>query len=114
MPAPTTTSRAAALHALRPDLDDPVAGTAAWARAALDEGLLDLPLPGLGCDEDVALVAALAHRRGGAHRDHPGPHQRPAALPGRWRVRRPLGRPRLTRAQSAGSQGTGSTRAEFT
>ena len=33
---------------LRPDLDDPVARTAAWARAALDDGLLDLPLPGRG------------------------------------------------------------------
>ena len=48
MPAPTTTSRAVALQALRPDLDDPVARTAAWARAALDEGLLDLPLPARG------------------------------------------------------------------
>lgn len=48
MSAPTTTSRAAALRALRPDLHDPVTRTAAWARAALDAGLLDLPLPGRG------------------------------------------------------------------
>ena len=48
MSATTTSTRAAALLALRPDLDDPVARTAAWARAALDAGLLDLPLPGRG------------------------------------------------------------------
>jgi alkylation response protein AidB-like acyl-CoA dehydrogenase len=58
MPAPTTTSRAVALQALRPDLDDPVARTAGWARAALDEGLLDLPLPARGAT--TVRFAALA------------------------------------------------------
>src|SRR4029078_4348776 len=46
---PTTpTVRAAALRDLRPELADPVERTALWARAALDAGLLDLPLPGRG------------------------------------------------------------------
>jgi alkylation response protein AidB-like acyl-CoA dehydrogenase len=47
MPAPAT-SYDAALLAARPDLDDPVARTATWARAAHDAGLLDLTLPGRG------------------------------------------------------------------
>jgi hypothetical protein len=46
MSTSATTSRAAALHALRPDLDDQVARTAAWSRAALDAGLLELPCRG--------------------------------------------------------------------
>jgi alkylation response protein AidB-like acyl-CoA dehydrogenase len=37
---------------LRPDCDDPVERTAGWARAALDAGLLDLPLPGRGATGD--------------------------------------------------------------
>ena len=48
MLATAPSSRVAALHALRPDLADPVQRTAGWARAALDLGLLDLPLPGAG------------------------------------------------------------------
>ena len=54
----TSTVRAAALRDLRPDLADPVERTARWARAALDAGLLDLPLPGRGATADR--FAALA------------------------------------------------------
>ena len=64
---PTTpTVRAAALRDLRPELADPVARTALWARAALDAGLLDLPLPGRGATgERFAALADL----GGADLD---------------------------------------------
>lgn len=49
MPAPSTTSSGAtSVLAVRPDLADPVARTAGWARAALAAGNLDLPLPGRG------------------------------------------------------------------
>jgi alkylation response protein AidB-like acyl-CoA dehydrogenase len=59
MSAPET-SHDAQLLALRPDLDDPVPRTAAWARAAHDVGLLDLPLPGRGATvERFACLADL-------------------------------------------------------
>ena len=54
---------------------------------------------------------------GAAHRRDPRAHQRAAAVAGRWRLRRPPGRPGIATArggQWAGSQGSGSTRAEFT
>jgi alkylation response protein AidB-like acyl-CoA dehydrogenase len=53
-----TTQRAAALRDLGPDLADPVERTARWARAGLDAGMLDLPLPGRGAT--VERFAALA------------------------------------------------------
>lgn len=44
---------------LRPPIADPVRRTAIWVRAALDDGLLDLPLPGRGATEErFATLAA--------------------------------------------------------
>ena len=48
MPESPSSSLRAVLTALRPDQDDPVSRTSQWARRALDDGLLDLPLPGRG------------------------------------------------------------------
>lgn len=48
IPADLPADRVGEILALRPDEPDPVARTAGWARAALDAGLLDLPLPGRG------------------------------------------------------------------
>ncbi len=49
---------ASRVERLRPDGTDPVRRTATWVRAALDDGLLDLPLPGRGATE--ARFAALS------------------------------------------------------
>lgn len=60
MPDPRTTSGLVSVRDARPDLTDPVARTAAWARAAVSGGLLDLPLPGRGATaERFATLADL-------------------------------------------------------
>jgi alkylation response protein AidB-like acyl-CoA dehydrogenase len=66
MPTTPTLRAAPELRDLRPDLPDPVERTALWARAALDAGLLDLPLPGRGATAER--FAALADL-GGADLD---------------------------------------------
>ena len=49
---PTAGPARARLARLRPDVDDPVARTARWARDLLTHGFLDLPLPGRGATPD--------------------------------------------------------------
>lgn len=49
---PTAGPARARLARLRPDVDDPVARTARWAHELLDQGFLDLPLPGRGATPD--------------------------------------------------------------
>ena len=113
MPA-SATSRDATLLDLRPDLDDPVARTAAWAAAALDAGLLDLPLPGRGAtaerlagladlgtvDLDLARLAE-AHADAAAIRADLGFDGPDDGLWGVWAANPPVD-PLLARQQGAG------------